>query len=77
MVIGYVLVTIAPSYEHEIYNKLSKIKEITELHPLFGEYDFVAKIEGESYEKLGNLIITKIRSIEGVMDTKTLTGAKI
>ena len=77
MAIGYVLVTIAPSCEHEVYNKLSKVAEISELYPLFGEYDFIAKIEVEDYEKLGNIIINKIRSIEGIIDTKTLTGPKI
>jgi DNA-binding Lrp family transcriptional regulator len=49
MAIGYVLVTIAPSQEHEVYNKLSKVAEIIELHPLFGEYDLIAKMEVEDY----------------------------
>ncbi len=76
MAIGYVLVTIAPSQEHEVYNKLSKVAEIIELHPLFGEYDLIAKMEVEDYEKLGSIIINKIRSIEGIIDTKTLTGPR-
>ena len=76
MALGYVLIITAPSHEQYVYDKLSEVKEIIELHPLFGEYDFIAKIEVEDYEKLGWIIIKKIRSIEGVIDTKTLTGAK-
>jgi DNA-binding Lrp family transcriptional regulator len=76
MAIGFVLIKAAPGYEHEVYNKLSKVKEINELHPLFGEYDLIAKIKAEDFEKLGQIIINKIRSIEGVIDTKTLTGTK-
>ena len=76
MTIGYVLITIAPAHEHEVQNKLSKVEEIIELHPLFGEYDFIVKIEAEDYEKLGKIIINKIRSIKGITDTKTLTGTK-
>ena len=76
LAIGYVLIITAPAHGHEVYNKLSKIPEIIELHPMFGEYDLVAKIEGEDFEKLGSIIINKIRSIGGVIDTKTLTGAK-
>ena len=76
MAIGFVLIKAAPAYEHEVYNKLSKVKEINELHPLFGEYDLIAKIKAENFEKLGQIIIKKIRSIEGVIDTKTLTGTK-
>jgi DNA-binding Lrp family transcriptional regulator len=76
MAIGFVLISAAPAHEHEVYNKLSKVKEIIELHPLFGEYDIIAKIEAEDFEKLGIIIVEKIRSINGVIDTKTLTGTK-
>ena len=76
MAIGFVLISTAPAHEHEVYNKLSKVKEIKELHPLFGEFDLIAKIEAEDFEKLGHIIVEKIRSIKGVIDTKTLTGTK-
>ncbi len=76
MAIGFVLISAAPAKEHEVYNKLSKVPEIVELHPLFGEYDLIAKIEAEDFEKLGSLVVNRIRSIEGVIDTKTLTGTR-
>jgi len=57
-----------------VYNKLSKLPEIVELHPLFGEYDLIAKIEAENFDRLGKIVVNKIRSITGVKDTKTLTG---
>ena len=74
MAIGFVLISAAPSREHEVYNKLSKVPEIVELHPLFGEYDLIAKIEAENFDKLGKIVVNKIRSIDWVIDTKTLTG---
>ena len=40
------------------------------------EYDIIVKIEAEDFEKLGNIVVNSIRSIEGVIDTKTLTGTK-
>ena len=76
MAIGFILISVAPACEHEVYTKLSKVPEIIELHALFGEYDFIAKIEAEDFEKLAEIVINKIRSIEGIIDTKTLTGAK-
>ena len=76
MAIGFVLISAAPAKEHEVYNKLSKVSQIIELHPLFGEYDLIAKIEAEDFERLGEVVVNKIRSIEGVIDTKTLTGTK-
>ena len=74
MAIGFVLINVAPAHEHEVYNKLSKIPQIVELHPLFGEYDLIAKIDANDFEELGTIIVNKIRSIIGVLDTKTLTG---
>ena len=76
MAIGYVLISAAPAHEHEVYIKLSKTSEVVEVHPLFGEFDLIAKIEVEDFEKLGEIIVKKIRSIKGVTDTKTLTGAQ-
>jgi DNA-binding Lrp family transcriptional regulator len=71
MAIGFVLIHVTPAHEHEVYNKLTKIPQIVELHPLFGEYDLIAKIETKDFEELGTIIVNKIRSIEGVLDTKT------
>jgi DNA-binding Lrp family transcriptional regulator len=69
MAIGFVLINTAPAHEHEVYTKLSKIPEIVEIHPLFGEFDLITKVEPEDFEKLGELVIEKIRSIKGVIDT--------
>ena len=76
MAIGYVLIIAAPAHEYEVYHKLTKVSEIIELHPLFGEYDLIAKIEAEDFEKLAEIVVNKIRKIEGVVETKTLTGTK-
>ena len=77
MSIGFILIKAAPALEHEVYTKLSKIQEIIDLQPLFGEYDLIAKIEAEDFEKLGEIVINNIRSIKGIIDTKTLTGTRL
>ena len=77
MVIGFVLMHISPMHEYEIFNKLSKLHEVIEVHPLFGEYDLIAKIEAEDYESIGEIIINKIKTIEGIIDTTTLTGIRL
>ncbi|MDP6155643.1 MAG: Lrp/AsnC ligand binding domain-containing protein [Candidatus Thermoplasmatota archaeon] len=76
MAIGYVLISTAPAKEHEVFNKLNELPDIIELHPLFGEYDLIAKLETEDFNELGKIVVDGIRSIEGVIDTKTLTGIK-
>ena len=76
MAIAFVLISVAPKYEHQVYIKLLQLSEITELHPIFGEYDLLAIIKVGNFETLEDVIINKIRLIEGVIDTKTLTGPK-
>mgnify|MGYP001597929632 FL=1 len=51
--------------------------EVIEIHPLFGEYDLIAKVEAKDYESIGEIIIKKIKIIEGITDTKTLTGIRL
>ncbi len=65
-----------PAKEHEVYNELLKVKHVVELHPLFGEYDLIAKVSSEDYNALGQIVVDDIRSIHGVVETKTLTGIK-
>ena len=76
MAIGFVIISTAPAKEHEVYNELLKLKQIVELHPLFGEYDLIAKVEAEDFNELGQIVVDRIRTIHGVIDTKTLTGIK-
>ncbi len=76
MVIGFILISTAPAKEHDVFKALMNVSEIVELHPLFGEYDLIAKIEADDFESLGDIVVKKIRTIEGVIDTKTLTGTK-
>ena len=76
MIAAFVLISTTPAREHNVYNELLKVKEISELHPLFGEYDLMAKIEAKDPDELAQIILKKIRTVEGIADTKTLTGAK-
>ena len=75
MAVGFVLITVATTHEHEVYKEFSKVQEIVELHPLFGAYDFIAKIETDDFDNLGAIVVNKIRSIEGVTFTTTFTAS--
>ena len=72
MAIGFALLTISPLHEKSVYDTLRSIPEIVEVYPLFGEYDILIKIEGNDIDSIGNIVIKKIRSTTGIVDTKTL-----
>ena len=76
MALAFVLISIAPGEELRVFKKLSNLLEINEIYPLFGEYDFLVKLEAEDFEKIGNIIVNKIRIIRGVTATKTLSETK-
>ncbi|MBE0521519.1 MAG: Lrp/AsnC ligand binding domain-containing protein [Candidatus Methanoperedenaceae archaeon] len=76
MAVGFVLINVAPGAEKRVFDTMIRWDEIEELYPLFGDYDLIAKIQAESYEALSDIIVQKIRAMEGVTETKTLTGAK-
>lgn len=75
--LGFVLVTTEAGKEHDVYNQLLKVPEVRELMPLFGEYDLIAKVEAKDIDALGSAIMGSIRTIPGVMATKTLAAAKL
>ncbi len=68
----YVLVRVKPTFEQKVSEVLRQIKEAKEVHSLFGEYDFIVKIEGKNHEEIAKTILEKIRSNEGVAATKTM-----
>lgn len=76
MAIGFALLSISPLHEKTVYELLGRVPEIIELHPLFGEFDILVKIECNDIDSIGEVVINKIRSTKGIMDTKTLIGTQ-
>jgi len=74
---GFILIKNKPGKEYSILRKLENIIEIKEIYPIFGEYDFLVKIKVENIDIIGKLLIEKIRIIDGITDTITLTETLI
>ena len=77
MAVGFVLVSVEPSHIREVFKELSNVPGVVEINTLFGEYDIIAKIKAEDAEKLGKIVVDKIRIIKGIADTRTLRGVKL
>lgn len=57
------------SERHEfVKEELSRLKELSEVYSVSGEYDILIKVWVKSIEDLNQLINSKIRSIDGVED---------
>ena len=77
MALAFVLISTATAKEHGVYDELMQVGEISELYPLFGEYDFIAKVEAKNEDDIGDVVVNHIRRLEGVSDTKTLTVVRL
>jgi len=72
--IAYVLLNTTANDEHLVYNALLRAKEIDEVWPLFSNWDLIVKIVAEDTNSLEQIINKKIKSLKGVLTTKTLIG---
>ena len=70
---AYVLVNCDLGAEEEIISGLKQIEQVKEVHGTFGAYDIIAKIQAESADKLREAITWKIRKMDKIRSTLTLT----
>ena len=70
---AYVLVNCDLGAEEEIISGLKQIEQVKEVHGTFGAYDIIAKVQAESVDKLREAITWKIRKMDKIRSTLTLT----
>jgi DNA-binding Lrp family transcriptional regulator len=67
------LINTAPTDSTKVISDLKKIEGVNEVYPLKGMYDVIAVVQADSFEKLKETIINRIRGISDVKATLTLT----
>ena len=73
MNIAYVLVQSTIGHEMEVLSELLKIQFVKEAKGTFGYYDILVKIEADSEKEIGKIITKKIRKVQNVNTTTTLS----
>ena len=73
--IALVLISTEPGRERDVVMMLNDMTEVSEAMVLFGEYDVYCKISVDDFPELSKLILQQIRTLDGVVDTTTLTAA--
>jgi DNA-binding Lrp family transcriptional regulator len=66
-----VLLTLETSSERQVLDELKKLDGVLEAHFLYGPYDAYVLIGAEDSGTLQDLVIDKIRTIEGINSTMT------
>lgn len=70
---AYVLIGGKMGFEKEIISKVKQIENVKEVHGTLGIYDILAKVEADTEEKVRQTILNKIRGIDEISSTITLT----
>ena len=74
--IAFILISLRECDESEVKDKLNAMKEVKEVHILFGEWDLIAKLEIENADALATFVMKKIRTIPEIKITSTMIAAK-
>ena len=70
---AFVLINCELGSEEQIISELKTFSDVKEVQGTFGAYDIIAMISSESVEKIRETISWKIRKIEKIRSTLTLT----
>ncbi len=69
---GFVLIDCDSPFSENIIKELKKIQEIEEFYRAQCIYDIVAKVNADSKDQLNEIIVRKVREIEGMENTLTM-----
>jgi DNA-binding Lrp family transcriptional regulator len=72
MTLAFVLINAEIGSEDEVLKELKSVSYVKEAYVVYGVYDIVAKVEGESMDKLKEIVTWKIRRLENVRSTLTM-----
>lgn len=71
MAAAYVLTNTSPGRAGEARKKMDDIPGVKSAHAVTGAYDIIAYVEGGDISELGDTVVSKIQSIDGVAQTMT------
>jgi len=69
---AFILVSFSPGAkktQSELAQEIAKIPNVFEVHIISGEWDFIVKARAKSVEELGDLVVNRLRMVEGVEKT--------
>jgi DNA-binding Lrp family transcriptional regulator len=69
---AFVLIDCDFPFSPNIIEEFKKIPEIAEFYRVQSIYDMIAKVNADSEEQLHEIVIRKVREIEGIKNTLTM-----
>jgi DNA-binding Lrp family transcriptional regulator len=76
LVTAFVCITTKPAAMVEVLEALKKVGGVKEAEMVYGLYDIVAEVEGDSISSLKRIITERVRLINNVATTTTIMAVK-
>ena len=74
---AFVLIDTTGNHTKTAYKTLTRIQGIQAVYPVTGPYDLIAQVEAETFEELNDLIMVRLRGVDGITKTNTAIVLKI
>ena len=72
MIRALVLMNIERGQVPSTARQLAEMDEVVDVYSTAGDYDLVAVVQSEEYERLAEIVTEKLQAVEGVCRTTTL-----
>ena len=59
--------------QRDLAKKISEFYEVDEIYIIAGQWDILVKIRSKSSEDVGNFVLDKLRVIDGIQNTETIS----
>ncbi|MCA9472842.1 MAG: Lrp/AsnC ligand binding domain-containing protein [Nitrospirales bacterium] len=68
---AFILIDVTGNHTKSAYKTIMRIQGVKSLAAVTGPHDLVAQIEAATIEELNDIVLSRIRSIDGVLKTST------
>lgn len=76
-ILVFVFICTASNHTKSAYQTISRIQGVKAVYPVTGPHDLIAQVESETLEELNDLVITRLREVDGVTQTITSIVLKL
>ena len=68
---AFIMVDVAGDHTKSAYKTITRIPLVERVDAVTGNFDLVVQIEAETLEALNELVLSRIRGVDGVIKTST------
>jgi DNA-binding Lrp family transcriptional regulator len=68
---AFVFINVSGDHTRSVHTTIQRFAGVKSVYTVTGAYDIIVHVETDSFQSLGELILSKIRAIDGVTQTVT------